>query len=315
MTADEAELADMVDSAIIEYDRERPRSKQTREFRVGMSELGFCSERTRRMLAGITPEPTDNLAAFIGTAIGDYVERAVFKAYPGVLRQVEVTTVLATDQRTYTLTGHPDLVFPWGVVDVKTVNGLEAVRRTGPSTQQQYQRHGYALGAHAAGFLTRPLHEVKVANVWFDRSAEDNKCHVQMETFDPEILSEAGRWLDDVVYAYLNDEPAQKEPPRNMCEVACGHFSTCRLFDTDVEGLITDEPTLTAIDMYREGLELEAEGARLKKEARPMLKGVSGSDGTWMVRWVHVEGGTVIPARTTKSYERLNFSRLKKEQQ
>lgn len=314
MNADEADLADLVDSAIIEFDRARPRSQQTSNFVVGMSELGFCSERTRRMLAGITPDPTDNLAAFVGTAIGDYVERAVFRAYPGVLRDAVVSTKLRTDQRTYTLTGHPDLVFPWGIVDVKTTAGLAAVRRLGPSQQQQFQRHGYALGAHEAGFFTRPLAEVQVANVWFDRSANENKCHVQMETYNPEVVAEAGRWLDEVVYAYINSDEAMKEPPRNMCERVCGHFRTCRALDTDVEGLIDDEPTLMAVEMYQEGLELERAGAALKEEARPMLKGVAGSTGEWLVRWVHVEGGPVA-ARIQEPYDRLSFSRLNKEQQ
>jgi hypothetical protein len=313
---EEQELSDAIWAAIVEFDRDRPRAKQTENFVVGLSELGFCSERTRRMLAGIIPEPTDSLAALIGTAVGDYVEQAVQAMWPHAIRHAEVTAMLVSHQRVYNLTGHPDLIIPGEalVIDVKTTRGLETVRRSGPSTQQQYQRHGYALGAWEAGLLGEvPLDEVMVANVWLDRAADDAGCHVQMEPYSPAVLAEAADWLDEVVYAYLNEGVARKEPPRNMCEMVCGHFNTCRALDTDVEGLIADGPTLSAIEMYQEGLALERDGARLKDQAKPHLKGVSGSTGEYLLRWIHVNE-SLIPERVQKGYDRISFSRLKKEQ-
>lgn len=313
MTPEEQELSDAVWAAIVEFDRDRPRAKQTENFVVGMSELGFCSERTRRMLAGIVPEPADSLAALIGTAVGDYVEQAVHVMWPTAIRHAEVITKLKSHERVYNLMGHPDLIVPDEalVIDVKTTRGLETVRRSGPSPQQQYQRHGYALGAWEAGLLGEgPLDEVMVANVWLDRAADDVGCHVQMEPYSPVVLAEAGEWLDEVVYAYLNDGVARKEPPRNMCEMVCGHFNTCRALDTDVEGLITDKATLSAVEMYQEGLSMERDGRRLKDQAKPRLQGVSGSTGEWLLRWVQVNE-SLVAEHTQKAYQRISFSRLK----
>jgi hypothetical protein len=306
------ELAAQVYQAILAYDREKPRSKQTEDFVVGVSELGFCSERTRRMLAGIVPEPTDTIAAFIGTAIGDYIERAVVSQFPGnIIRQAEVSCELDGDQGTYTLTGHPDLLFDWGVLDVKTTRGLEIVRRTGPSQQQQFQRHCYALGAHRQGlFGDLPLEDVQVANVWFDRAGEDKACHVQMEPFSPEQIARAAAWLDEVVYAYARGGPAMKEPPRTLCENYCGHFRDCRMLDTDVVGLLTDPKHLAAVEMYREGSELEKDGRLLKNQARANLFGVSGTTSTHALRWVWVNE-TVIPESHRDGYFKMSLSKIR----
>lgn len=313
MTTAEAELADEIYSAVMEWDRERPRTQQSTNFVVGMSELGFCSERTRRMLAGITPDLTDSLPAFFGTAIGDYVEQALQQQWPEAERQIQVSTTLHGDLGSFTLTGHPDLLLPWGVLDVKTSRGLEIAQRVGPSIQQQYQRHGYALGAWEAGhFGDLPLDEVRVANVWFDRAADDRECYVQMEPFSTEIMAQAAQWLDEVIYSYVHETDALKEPPRQMCEQVCGHFRTCRALDTDVEGLITDNETLAAVEMYREGLALEGEGKRLKDQAKPHLAGVNGSTGDWLIRWTYVNE-SLVPEYVRKGYSRINFSRLNKK--
>ena len=300
-------------NAVMTFDEERPRSKQSANFVVGMSELGFCSERTRRMLAGITPGPTDKLAAFFGTALGDYIEQAIVHKWPNVIRQADVAAVLHGDLRTYTVTGHPDLIFPdlGLMLDVKTDRGLADVERHGPSRQQQFQRHGYGLGAWEGGFFPEfALDEIRVGNVWFDRAADEKRCYVQTEKYNPEVVEEAAMWLDDVVYAYLQDEQARKEPPRQMCQVICGHFATCRALDTDVEGLIDDPETVHALALYQEGLALEREGAKLKDQAKPRLKGATGSTGEFTIRWVHVDE-TEVPASTRKGYDRLVISKIK----
>lgn len=308
---DPDELADQIYEAILEADRERPRSKQTENFVVGISELGFCSERTRRMLAGIRPDVADSIEAFIGTALGDHIESAIEKRWPEAIRQAEVTTQLHGDQGTYNLTGHPDLLFPWGVLDVKTTRGLDVVRRTGPSTQQQYQRHGYALGAWEAGYFGEvPLDEVQVANVWFDRAGDDKGCYVQMEPFSGEKIAEAGAWLDEVVYAYLRGEQARKEPPRAMCEAICGHFLDCRALDSDVEGLITEPRYLAAVSMYREGLALEKDGRMLKEQGRANLSGVNGSTGEFAVRWVQVNE-SIVPEQKRRAHQKLSITKQK----
>jgi hypothetical protein len=303
----EQDLAAQVYAAIQHASNESERSQQSTDFRIGMSDLGFCSEKVRRMVAGI-PEPvTDKLAAFIGTAIGDHVEQACLAIWPHAIRQPAVAVTLHGDGGDYVVTGHPDLVLPDEgiVVDFKTHRGLAVPRRTGPSRQQQYQRHGYALGAWEAGlFGDLDLSDVQVANVWVDRAADDHEVYAHMEPYDQRVIDEAAMWLDDVAYAYLHDQEARKEPAREVCAKACGHFADCRLYDTDVQGLLTDDTILASVDMYREAATMEKQARRLKDQAKAALTGVTGSTGKVMVRWVHINGTHVEFDRDP--YDRLD---------
>lgn len=312
MNEAEQALAGKVYAAIQDSSNFSERSQQSSDFRIGVSDLGFCSEKVRRMIAGI-PEPvTDKLPAFIGTALGDHVEQAYIAAYPDAVRQATVSVVLHGDGGDYTLTGHPDLIDPKGIlVDVKTTRGLGRVRRDGPSLQQQFQRHCYGVGAYNAGLFNDnvTLEDVQVANVWIDRTGDERECHVHMEALSLDVVEQAGMWVDDVVYAYKNNIEARKEPAREMCAKACGHFATCRALDTDVEGLITDQGTVTAVDMYRDGLALERQAKKLKDEAKAVLQGVDGSTGKFTVRWVHVGESTV--SFTRQPYDRLDVKPTK----
>jgi hypothetical protein len=309
MNEEEQALAATVYEAIQLSSNYSHRSMQARAFQVGISDLGWCSERTRRMLQQETPDDSDALAAFIGTAIGDHVERAVTDAWPHAIRQAGVSVTLQGERGVYNISGHPDLLVDNTVIDVKTARGLGVARRTGPSQQQQFQRHCYAKGAVESGLLTGPLDKVKVANVWIDRAADEHEAHVHMEPYSEQVVESAGWWLDDVVYAYVHGEEARKEPAREVCEKVCGFYSTCRAMDTDVEGLLTDDETLAAVDMFSEGTRLEREGKRLKDQARSHLSGITGSTGEYTVRWTHINESEV--AYTRGGYERLDIRRVK----
>lgn len=307
-------LAKEIYQAVQDASNYSARSQQGREFRVGVSDLGFCSERVRRVLDKQIPEDTDALEAFIGTAVGDHVEQAVKKnLWPQAIIQSEVSIELHGDQgRLYVIPGHPDIVLPEGyLIDVKTVFGLEVVKRNGPSLSQQFQRHCYAKAAWEAGmFGDVALEDVKVANVWFDRSGKTKEAHVDLERFDEDYVRQAGEWLDDVVYHYLQGEEAQKQPPRELCANYCGFYRECRAYDTDVEGLIRDPDILTAVAMYEEGKALTRQGEKLKKEAAAHLDGVQGSTGEVMVRWVHVNESQVNFTRA--AYDKLDVRAIPK---
>jgi len=304
-------LATKIYAAIQASSNYSERSQQSAGFQIGISDLGYCSEKVRRMVAGI-PEPvTDKLAAFIGTALGDHVEQAIGEIFPGAIRQAEVTITLHGDGGDYTLPGHPDVILADDgvMLDVKSTRGLGKVRRTGPSQQQQFQRHCYGLAAYQAGLFSEEyaIDDIRVANVWIDRAGDEHDLYVHMEPLSLEVVKQAAMWVDDLVYAYRNNEPARKEPPREVCAKTCGHFADCRAFDTDVEGLLTAEDVVTAVDMYREGLALERKAKRLKDEAKAELTGVSGSTGKFTVRWVHVNESHV--SFTRQPYERLDVRR------
>lgn len=311
----ESQIAD----AIQEWTTETDRSKQAQDIKIGVSDLGFCSERLRRQLAGMTAEQTDMLKAFLGTAIGDYVERAVYeRLWPHAIIQSEVVITLVGDQGTYTIPGHPDIVvpplrnpdgsimlndqglpvLPAMVLDVKTTDGTQVVRREGPDKAKQFQRHGYGLAAWEAGYFGDGVDvtDVWVGNVWIDRSGEEAKPYVHIEPLSIEIVEEAGGWLDNVVYAWLRQEEAAKEPPRQMCEAICGFYRECRAFDTDVQGKIDDPILLGRIEMYTDAHEREVAAKGEKKAVRALLDGIeAGYTDTHSVRWVAInkaDGGT-----------------------
>lgn len=312
MNDEERDLADQVYEAIMASATQSERSQQQADFRLGISDLGFCSEKVRRMVAGIPEPPTDKLPAFLGTAIGDHVERACLRIWPHAIRQGTVQVVIGGDQTEYTLTGHPDLIFPEGkVVDFKSTEGLLVPQRTGPSQQQQFQRHLYALGAYMANYFEKglTLEEVQVANVWIDRSGRERRVYVHMEPYSPEVVIQAGFWLDDLVYSFLQNEPARKEPPREVCAKVCGHFQDCRARDTDVQGLLTDDAVLAAVDLRLEAAALTREADAMKREAESYLAGVTGSTGKYAIRWTHVNGGPVSYER--KPYDRLDIKPLR----
>lgn len=305
MDAEEQQLADLVYQAVQDHSNYSYRSKLSGKFHVGISDIGFCSERVRRQLAEI---PLDNdpdvLAAFLGTAVGDHIEQAMIARYPNLVTQAKVQVELKGDGGLYQVSGHPDLVFTTGVMDIKSVDGLERVKRTGANFQQLVQRHCYTLGAFEAGLLdVDKVEDAWTANLWVDRSGRTKEFHVQRDQFSWNVIEQAAQWLDEVVYSHKFNQIARKEPPRELCAVSCGYYADCRALDTDVSGLITDPDQLVAVDLYREGSVLESKGRMMKSEAKNSLVGVNGSTGQFNVRWTWVNPGHV-------SYDREGYSKL-----
>lgn len=306
MDEQEEALASLIYDAVQHHSNTSYRSSLSAKFHIGISDIGFCSEQVRRKLAEMPPEDgePDHLAAFLGTAVGDYVERAVTGLHPMVTRQPKVQVELKGDGGLYQVSGHPDLVFRTGVLDIKSVDGLDLIRRRGPSFQQLVQRHCYTLGAFEAGLMdVERVEDAWTANCWVDRSGRTKEFHVQRDMFSWEIIEQAAQWLDEVVYAHKHNEVARKEPPRELCAVSCGYYSDCRALDTDVSGLITDPDHLTAVELYREGTVMESRGRQMKESAKNALAGVTGSTGQFNVRWTWVNGGQV-------AYERAGYSKL-----
>lgn len=318
MTTEAALLADEFYQAIQNMSRNSVRSKQVR---IGISDLGFCPERTRRQLDGQTPNATDTLLAWLGTAIGDHAEQAWCAYDPTAIRQAEIKVLMEVviEGKPYRITipGHPDLILPERgiLLDAKSDYLLADAERSGATRQQRFQRHLYGLGAWSHNLFHPGIErdEVQVGNVWIDRSGQDKRVHVELEPLSMDVVQEATDWLEDVVYHMLNKQPAHKQPPRDMCRAVCGFFSVCREVDTDVSGLLDDPQVLRAVDMYREGLELGREADRLKKAAKPLLDEVSGNvrldEDVWQIRWTSVEPA-LRPETMVKGYKKLEVRRL-----
>lgn len=302
-----------------DWSRSTDRAMQDQEFRIGVSNLGFCSEKVRRQLDRQDEQPTTMWKAFIGTWLGEGLEQAVKVKFPEAIIQAEVVVTLnghLGDQSvTYQIPGHPDIILPAEgiLLDAKTVNGYETVKRSGmDETQKKYQRHGYAYAAFEAGmFGDLSIEDIRVGNVWMDRSGQEDEFYVVTEPFDFAVIEEMTDWLDDVVYHWKNKQEAQKQPPRNVCEKYCGFYAVCREPDTDVEGLITDDSLLDAVALHQEGGALMKRGKQMQTEAKETLDGVRGSTGTFSVRWTNVPGSEIQPG-FRRGYEKLEIRKITK---
>lgn len=309
----EKEIADWTYQAVQDFSQGTERTIQSREFKIGVSDLGHCSTYLVKRLQREEPKGTgDYQAAIYGTWIGDGIEQAIKVARPDAIVQSEVSVTLHTDQGTFTVQGHPDVILPEGILlDNKGTANMDIVRKYGfEDRQKKYQRHLYAKGAWEAGlFGDLPLEEVKVGNLWHDRTAHEKEFYCRLEPFSHDVVREAEAWLEEVVYAYKNDQDAPKEPSREFCKGYCEYFDPCRLYDTDVQGLITDPEQKIAAALYDEGLQMEKQGKALKNKASKTLLGAEGSTGEFLVRWTQVAGGEVVYVR--QPYQKISVQRIK----
>jgi len=315
MTDRSQKIHALIVDALTKHQDETPRTKQSNEGILGPSDIGFCRQKAALMTKGITPtDHPPKWAAAVGTAIHDYVERALKDAYPdwlvGSIDKVRVTATLPSGAM---ISGHPDIVVPSAnaVLDIKTVDGFEWVKREGTSKQHKFQRHLYAMGLIQAGILTDAT-PLLVGNIYFDRSGKDPNPIVLVDELNPDLTEEIDSWVQDVIYAVNNGEDASRDIPSAVCERICSHFTACRgaLEIYDGAETITDPTLLTAVDMYVEARNLEKEAAAMKKAAQQQLLGINGSTGQWQIRWVEV-APTRVEAFEKSAYVRLDVRKTR----
>ena len=308
------DIATKIMESLSAWESQSPRTKQARDGILGPSDIGFCRQKAVLMTKGV--QPTDDppkWSASVGTAVHNYVERAIKASHPdwllGSIDNVEVTATLPSGVE---IKGHPDIVIPSdnAVIDIKTVDGLAYVRNQGASLQHKYQRHLYALGLIQSGTLdsSKP---VLVGNLYMDRSGKEPEPLLLVEEMDPMLTGEIDLWVEDVIYAIKNNEDASRDVASPVCERICEFFTVCRgsLPDDDSD-LIQDTELINAVDAYVRGREMEKEGSALKKEAQALLNGVSGSTGTHQVRWTEIQP-TVVESFQKSGYLRMDVRKLR----
>lgn len=306
----------LIMEALNNHDHESARSQQSRDGILGPSDIGFCRQRAALVTRQVpATDKTSKWAAMVGTALHNYIEAAIKDKYPdwlcGSIDKIRVTAKLPSGAE---ISGHPDIIVPSAnaILDIKTVDGFEWVKREGTSQSHKYQRHLYALGALETGILdaSKP---VVYGNVYFDRSGKVADCYVLTDEFDPTLTDEIDSWVQDVIYAVAHNEDAQRDIPAAVCERICDHFTACRGSLEVHEGgdLITDPMLLSAVDMYVEARELEKIAAAQKKEAQARLFGVNGSTGDYQVRWVSV-APTTVQAFEKQGYDRMDVRKVRK---
>lgn len=291
------------------------RSKQAAEGILGPSDIGFCRNKAALMTKGVpaTDDPP-KWAAAVGTALHNYIEAAIKEAHPdwlvGSIDGIRVTATLPSGAE---ISGHPDIVVPSAnaVLDIKTVDGFQWIKREGTSLQHKYQRHLYAMGLIQGGILddTKP---VLVGNIYFDRSGKEPEPLVLVEDMDATLTPEIDSWVQDVIYSVNQGEDASRDVPAAVCERICSHYTACRGGLETYEAEFIDNPELlSAVDMYVQGRDMKKEGEAMQKAAQALLDGVNGSTGTYQVRWVDVQPTTVESFEKT-GYRRMDVRKVRK---
>lgn len=308
MTKRAEKIKDLITAAIKGSMDGSARSIQAAEGIIGPSDVGFCRNKVALMVKGVAPtDDPPKWSAAVGTAIHNYVEAAIKEMFPdwlvGSIDNIETTTLLPSGAE---IKGHPDVVVPAAnaVLDIKTVDGFEWIKREGTSLQHKYQRHLYAMGLVQMGLLSNE--NLLVGNVYFDRSGKESQPIVLVEEFDPTLTNEIDSWVQDVIYAVKNGEDASRDVPAAVCERICSHFTACRgaLEVHDGAEPITDPELVAAVRMYVEARETASAAEKAKKEAQQRLLGINGSTGDYNVRWVEVQPTTV------QSFEKQGYLRM-----
>lgn len=284
------------------------RSKQSADGILGPSDIGFCRNKAALMTKGVAAtDSPPKWAAAVGTALHNYIEAAIKEAHPdwlvGSIDGIRVTATLPSGAE---ISGHPDIVVPSAnaVLDIKTVDGFQWIKREGTSLQHKYQRHLYALGLVQAGILSDAA-PVLVGNIYFDRSGKEPEPLVLVDEMDPTLTPEIDSWVQDVIYSVTNKEDASRDVPAAVCERICSHYTACRGGLETFEAEFIDNPELlSAVDMYVQGRDMKKEGESMQKAAQALLDGVNGSTGTYQVRWVDVQPTTV------ESFEKSGYRRM-----
>jgi hypothetical protein len=290
------------------------RSRQAKTGILGVSDIGGCREYVRRMI--VAEEPSQevhryDLAAFIGTALGDHMEDALIRFDPegGWVKQANVTVELTVRGWLLRIPGHPDLYNRKHLIDFKSKEGLAVVRYGGPSLNDRFQRALYAAALINDGKMDE---DCTLHNVYVDRTGVETEPYVDSEEFSWVTVEEAIEWLSDVIYAVQHDEEASRDKPRDWCFAACPFAPKCRgEDDSDVEGLITDPVIRDAVAVYEEAKARKAAAEKDQKSAASVLRGINGSTGEWKFRWVSVPPSD-IPAYTRKGYDKLDLRRVRK---
>jgi hypothetical protein len=305
-------LADAIDS----YGRGSTRTLQSRAGIMGPSDIGFCRQKAALMTRGVAQtDVTPINSAQIGTAIHEYVAKAFEAANPdNWLIEQPVTAKLPSGAE---ISGTADLILTdWNaVIDVKTVDGFEWIKREGTSQNHKYQRHLYAMGAIAAGHV-EDNGTLLVGNLYIDRSGKEKEPLLLAEPFDPTLTDQIDSWIGDVIYAVKQGEDASRDIPAPVCEKICEFYTVCRgnLPVEDGGEQIEDDMRINAVRMFEDGRQMAKLGEQMKKEAGAILidtNGIAVVDGVrWQVRNTYVNP-TRVEAFEKKGFNRLDVRKMK----
>jgi hypothetical protein len=262
--------------ALVAQDNQRERSLQKA---VGVSSLGGCRRSVWHTLQGdVGTNPTDNLAAIMGTAIHNAIESA-FQGSPDVLleHRVEIDGFPpATIDYFNTATGE--------VVDWKTIKLAGIPYFVGQQKVWQVQCYGYLM--MKAGYDVKTVTLVGIPR---DGGAKDIVVH--SFPFDPAVAETAFAWLAEI--ESRTEAPAPERDATSWCAKYCKFYGElCGGISKDLSGeAITDPFIERAVQDYADlGDEIKMLEAR-RDGAKSVLEGVAGVTMSGLkVSWSEVKG-------------------------
>lgn len=304
-------MSTLTRTALRAWDMGRARSIQGRMGQIGPSSLGFCRQHALLTLKEVGPTDEDRVwPATIGTVIGEVAENALRLVHPEWLYQHPVS---CTFRNGASLTGHADVVDPVGQVvwDVKTKDGLAAVRRDPWSQSYDFQTWTYVRGLQQDGTFDedQPCYQ---GLIYLDRSGATDEPYVVVKRWLPTTENAIVEWIDDVIYAAKTGEDAARDIPAPVCERICERFTACRgmLEDTHGGGVYEEPMIVKAAARYKEiGMEMK-NLIEERDEMRATLVGVDGIAGEYQVRWTHVDG-TFQPGYDKAPYDKIDVRRVR----
>jgi CRISPR/Cas system-associated exonuclease Cas4 (RecB family) len=310
-------LGALISAAVKAYGESSDRSVQSAQGKLGPSDIGFCRNKAALMIRGIEQSDSTSIAAAqVGTAMHTYIGDAIKAMFPTWI--IDSQRFTATLPSGVEVSGTPDIVIPEqnAIIDIKTVDGFEWVKRNGTSQNHKFQRHLYAMGAVQAGVLDGGK-TVYVGNIYFDRSGKEPEPYFVIEEMDPTLTDEIDAWISDVTYAVINKEDAMRDVAAPVCEKICSYYTVCRGALPTHEGgeFIEDHDRVEALRMYIEARDMAKVADKQKREAQAMLVGTNGIaniDGeSFQLRWTHINGG-MVDAFEKQPYDRMDVRKVRR---
>jgi len=279
------------------FDLLSERSRYGDEGGIGASNFG-CREEMRRILT--RSERTDSpskWAAIVGSYVDQGAKAARKGANPNLIIDVKLPVTLypvVAGRDGYKFFVSPDEIDPDepSCTDLKTKDGLAAIRRALSDEQYRFQRHIQYLAAWQNGLVPE---QGIVRNVFVDRSGKDDRPHVEQEPFSLQVIEEVTEWLNDVLYAVKHNEEAMKDKPRVFCKDYCAFYTACRGPEIETEK-ITDPQLAEMVDTAGEADLAMKANKQLKDELFGMgLKGLTGETSRFRITSTWVNAGKQTP--------------------
>lgn len=194
------------------------KGKRSRQVEIGPSEVGGCRRRFwyRLKQQPATNDSTLSLAAWMGTAIHDRIEKVLRKQDP-FNEHYKIEMEVESDGLIAHLKGHVDLYIPSEriVIDWKTTTKKNLSRF--PSQQQRWQVHLYAMMLIEQGHLVE-----EVALVGIARDGNEKDVVIHQESYDQSVTMEALDWIEQVMN--YGDILPPADHHRNFCRDYCKYY-------------------------------------------------------------------------------------------